>query len=107
MRARAEMLRSHAFKMAGLPVPPHAIPPAPVITTKSLGIVRWRGSAGAVNYSVERSTPEGKWELVCDKCAIDSDMGWPDLSPKSLMGAKYRITAYNADGEPSAPSAAR
>jgi mannan endo-1,4-beta-mannosidase len=107
MRARAEMLRSHAFKMAGLPVPPHPIPPAPIITTKSLGIVRWRGSAGAVNYSVERSAPDGKWELVCDKCAIDSDMGWPDLSPKGLMGAKYRITAYNADGEPSAPSAAR
>ncbi|WP_353070924.1 hypothetical protein [Tunturiibacter gelidiferens] len=55
MRARAEMLRSHAFKMAGLPVPPHPVPPAPVITTKSLGIVRWRGSVGAVNYSVERS----------------------------------------------------
>jgi mannan endo-1,4-beta-mannosidase len=51
MRTRTEMLRTHAFKMAGLPVPPHAIPPAPVITTKSLGIVRWRGSAGAVNSS--------------------------------------------------------
>jgi hypothetical protein len=107
MRARAEMLRIHAFKMAGLPVPPHAIPPAPVITTKSLGIVRWRGSAGAVNYSVERQTKDGKWELVCDKCAIDSDMGWPDFDPKSMMGATYRITAYNADGQPSAPSAAR
>jgi hypothetical protein len=59
----------------------HAVSPAPVITTKSLGIVRWRGWAGAVNYSVERSTPDGEWELVCDKCAIDSDMGWPDLSP--------------------------
>ena len=31
--------------------------------------------------------------LVCDKCAIDSDMGWPDLSPKGLMSAKCRITA--------------
>jgi len=107
MRARAEMLRTHAYKMASLAVPPHDIPPAPVITTKSLGIVRWRGSAGAVNYSVERQTKDGKWELVCDKCAIDADMGWPDPDPKSLMGGKYRITAYNADGKPSAPSAAR
>jgi mannan endo-1,4-beta-mannosidase len=107
MRARAEILRTHAFKMAGLPVPPHAIPPPPVITTKSLGIVRWRGSAGAVNYSVERSTPDDKWELVCDKCAIDADMGWPDLSPKGLIGAKYRITAYNADGKASEPSSER
>jgi mannan endo-1,4-beta-mannosidase len=101
------MLRSHAFKMAGLPVPPHPVPPAPIITTKSLGIVRWRGSAGAVNYSVERSMPDGNWELICDKCAKDSDMGWPDLSFKGLMGAKYRSTAYNADGEPGPPSAAR
>jgi mannan endo-1,4-beta-mannosidase len=107
MRARAEMLRTHAFKMAGQGVPPHAIPPAPVITTESLGIVRWRGSAGAVNYSVERSTADGKWELVCDKCAIDADMGWPDLDPKRMMGAKYRITAYNADGKASEPSAER
>ncbi len=95
------------MRAPGLPVPPHVIPPAPVITTKSLGIVRWRGSAGAVNYSVERSSPDGKWELVCDKCAIDSDMGWPDLSPKGLMGAKYRITAYNADGKASESSAER
>src|SRR5258708_16291967 len=105
MRARAEMLRTHAFNMAGLPAPPHAIPSAPVITTKSLGIVRWRGTAGAVNYSVERSTPDGKWELVCDKCATDTDMGWPDPSPKGLMGGKYRITAYNADGKATEPSA--
>jgi len=108
MRARAEMLRTHAFKMAGLPVvPAHAIPPAPVITTKSLGIIRWRGSAGAVNYSVERAASAGKWELVCDRCAIDSDMGWPDLSPNGLMGPKYRVTAYNADGKASEPSAER
>jgi hypothetical protein len=108
MRARAEILRTHAYKMAGLAVPPHDIPPAPLITTKSLGIVRWRGSAGAVNYSVERSTPDGKWELVCDKCATDTDLGWPDLSPgMGFLSAKYRVTAYNADGKPSAPSAER
>ena len=108
MRARTEMLRTHAYKMAGEAVPPHAVPAAPVITTKSLGIVRWRGSAGAVNYSVERKIGEsGKWDLVCDKCAIDQDLGWPDLNPAGLMGAKYRITAWNADGVASAPSAER
>lgn len=108
MRARAEMLRTHAFKMAGLPVPAHPVPAAPVITTKSLGIVRWRGSAGAVDYSVERSTPDGKWELVCDKCATDQDMGWPDLTPGlGALNAKYRIIAWNADGVASPPSAAR
>jgi hypothetical protein len=32
-------------------------------------------------------------------------MGWPDLSPKGLMGIKYRITAYKADGKASRPLA--
>lgn len=105
MRARAEMLRTHAFKMVGEPVPPHAIPPAPVITTMSAGIIRWRGSAGAVNYSVESSGPDGKWKLVCDKCAIDSDLGWTFSA--GFGAPKYRITAWNADGVPSAPSEVR
>ena len=54
MAARAEILRTHAFEMAGVPVPPHAIPPAPVITIKGLGLIAWRGSAGAVKYTIER-----------------------------------------------------
>ena len=109
MLARGEMLRTHAFKMAGEAVPPHPVPAAPAITTKSLGIVRWRGSAGAVSYSVERQMGDnGKWELVCDKCATDQDMGWPDLTPGlGVLGARYRITAYNAEGIASPPSAAR
>jgi hypothetical protein len=109
MRARAEMLRTHAFKMAGLAVPPHPAPATPVITTHSLGMVRWRGVAAAVNYSVERQVKDGApWELVCDKCATDADMGWPDLTPGlGALMSKYRITAYNADGVASAPSAVR
>jgi len=34
-------------------------------------------------------------------------MGWPDLNNMDLMGGTYRITAYNADCQPSAPSAVR
>jgi hypothetical protein len=34
-------------------------------------------------------------------------LGSPDLSPKGLMGIKYRITAYNADSKGSEPSAER
>jgi hypothetical protein len=108
MRARAEMLRTHGYKMAGLAVPAHDIPPAPVITTKSLGIVRWRGSAGAVNYTVERKASDSTpWETVCDMCATDTDLGWPDLNTALSFTSKYRVTAYNADGKPSKPSAER
>jgi hypothetical protein len=108
MRARAQQLRTHAYAMAGVPLPPHQIPPAPVITTKGLGFIGWRGSAGAVSYTVQRQVGEsGVWETICDKCANDANSPWPDPKPAGLFGAKYRVIAYNADGVPSQPSASR
>jgi hypothetical protein len=108
MRARAQQLRNHAYAMAGIPVPPHIVPPPPVITTGGLGFIGWRGSAGAVSYSVERQVGEsGNWETICDRCATDADAPWPDPKPAMMFGVKYRVIAYNADGTPSAPSAPR
>jgi len=109
MAARAELLRTHAFEMAGGPVPAHAIPPAPVITSKGMGLVAWRGSAGAVKYSIERKDNDsGAWQVVCDQCATDADTPWVDPKPApGIFGAKYRVTAYNADGKASEPSAER
>jgi mannan endo-1,4-beta-mannosidase len=109
MAARAELLRTHAFEIAGLPAPPHAIPPAPVITIKGLGLVAWRGSAGAVKYTIERKDSDtAPWHVICDKCATDADTPWVDPKPApGIFGAKYRITAYNADGKASEPSAER
>lgn len=109
MTARAELLRAHAFEMAGLPVPAHAIPPPPLITTQGLGVLGWRGSAGAVKYSIERKDSDtGPWQLICDKCATDADTPWVDPKPaRALFGVHYRVTAYNADGKASAPSADR
>jgi hypothetical protein len=108
MRARAELLRAHAFKMAGLAVPPHAIPPAPAVTTQGLGLLGWCGSAGAVVYSVQRQDDSKTWNTICDKCATDSDLPWIDPHPaQAIFGTKYRVIAYNADGVASAPSADR
>jgi hypothetical protein len=109
MQARAELLRAHAFKMAGLAVPPHAIPAAPVVTTMGLGLLGWRGSAGAVVYSVQRQDAAGKpWVTICDKCATDADSPWIDPKPApGIFVTKYRVIAYNADGAASAPSAER
>jgi hypothetical protein len=108
MRARAQQLRSHAYAMAGIAVPSHQVPPEPVITTKGIGLIGWRGSAGAISYSVQRQAGEsGPWETICDKCATDADSPWPDPKPAGIFGARYRVIAYNADGVGSAPSAAR
>ena len=107
--ARAELLRTHAFEIADGAVPPHAIPPAPVITTKGMGLIAWRGSAGAVSYTVERKdSNSAPWKVICDKCATDADTPWIDPKPaRGMSDAKYRVTAYNADGKASAPSAER
>jgi mannan endo-1,4-beta-mannosidase len=108
MAARAQQLRTHAFAMTGTPVPKHAVPPPPVITSTVLGgLIAWRGSAGAVRYSVERMDPTSKqWLTICDKCATDTDDPWADPHPV-LFGASYRVTAWNADGIPSPPSQPR
>lgn len=106
MAARAQLLRSHAYAMAGLAVPKHAVPPAPVITSVVIGgLVAWRGSAGAVRYSIERlDSATGQWQTVCDKCATDMDDPWIDPHPAPGFGAQYRVTAFNADGVASVTS---
>lgn len=98
MAARAQQLRAHAYAMSGMPVPRHAIPPAPVITSTVIGgLIAWRGSAGATRYSIERLDPKTKeWTTICDKCATDGDDPWVDPHP-ALLGVKYRVTPWNAD----------
>src|SRR5580692_11170926 len=93
MAARAQQLRAHAYAMSGTPLPKHATPPAPVITSIVIGgLIAWRGSAGAVRYSVERIDPGAKeWKTVCDRCATDTDDPWADPHA-TLFGARYRVT---------------
>jgi hypothetical protein len=105
MAGRAQQLRAHAYLMASVPLPKHMIPRQPEITSIVLGgLIAWRGSAGAVRYSIERLESGAKeWRVVCDRCATDIDNPWADPHP-SLSGVRYRVTAYNGDGVPSNPS---
>jgi mannan endo-1,4-beta-mannosidase len=104
MRNRAQQLRTHAFAMSASTVPSHAVPPAPQITSIVVGgLIAWRGSAGAIRYSIERKDAVSKgWQAVCDKCATDTDDPWAD--PRPVAGAQYRVTAFNLDGVASEPS---
>lgn len=108
MAARAQLLRTHAYQMAGVTVPKHKVPPPPVITSTVIGgLLAWRGSAGAMRYSVERLDAGSKdWKTICDKCARDADDPWIDPHPV-FFGAQYRVTAWNADDVPSPSSAGR
>ena len=113
MQARAELLRTHAYVMAGEAVPPHPVPAPPVITFKGIGILGWHGSAGAVVYSVQRRPSDSApWETACDRCATDADAPWVDekaanSSFATMFATKYRVIAYNAEGKASDPSAER
>jgi mannan endo-1,4-beta-mannosidase len=96
MQARAQILRTHAYQMRGIPVPPQSIPPAPIITRTSGGRIYWEGSAGAVDYSIQRSsTGWGNWKTVCDRCVTDQSNGWATTS-----SGYYRVIPYNLDGRP-------
>ena len=93
MGARAQQLRNHAYAMSGEVVSKHVVPSAPAITSVVVGgLVAWRGSAGAVRYTIERYDAASKqWLIVCNKCATDADDPWVDPHP-SPGGAQYRIT---------------
>ena len=96
--------------MSGEIVPKHMVPSAPVITSTVIGgLLAWRGSAGALKYSVQRrDTTLGshEWKTICDKCATDADDPWIDPHPV-FFGVQYRVTAWNLDGVASQASAVR
>jgi hypothetical protein len=104
MRARALAIRAHNYARRGLVVPPHALPPVPVVTSTDGGHVYWRGAVGAATYTVERSpSAGGPWTAICRRCATDAMDGFADPSAGPAR-AWYRVTAYNLDGRAGRPS---
>jgi len=109
MNARAQAIRKHNYAMRGLRMPAHAIPPAPTVTSVHYGQtsfigrvgarVYWQGSAGAMDYSVERAAAaRGPWVAVCRRCVTDVDDGYADVST-AANGAWFRVIPYNLDGK--------
>jgi len=97
MAARAQIIRSHNYARRGLRAPPHAIPPAPKVTTVIGGRVYWQGSAGAVDYSLQRATSAtGPWVTICRRCVTDLSDGYLDRTPGEGW---YRVIPYNIDGK--------
>jgi mannan endo-1,4-beta-mannosidase len=98
VRVGAQLLRTHAFRMRGLPTPAHPVPTIPRITS-SVNAISWRGVAGADRYTVERSLtgPNGPWLVICAQCKSDWDAPLPD-TVSSLDTPLYRVKAHNLDG---------
>jgi mannan endo-1,4-beta-mannosidase len=115
--SEVSLLRSHAYAMAGQPVPAYLVPPAPVITnvehvastTAGTGnLVEWRGSPGAAQYLVRRSTsgPGGPWTTVTTVSAAAIAAPYLDSGGGTGPTLWYQVTAINPAGVPGPPSSA-
>jgi hypothetical protein len=96
MRTAAQAFRTHSYAMSGLSVPANGAPNAPVITSSSNPIA-WKGSVGGDTYSIERSTDQTTWTVVCNKCVTDNNAPWND-STRPSGTVYYRIQAFNLSG---------
>jgi hypothetical protein len=107
MESRARALRRFDYSMADVMLAPaYLLPPKPDIISVRHGHVLWRGAAGALDYTIERSpNPQlpGTWTVVCQECTNDGAGGWQD--PEVPPGpAWYRIMPFNINGHKSPPS---
>jgi hypothetical protein len=109
MVTRMRALRRFEFAMTDmLTAPSYLLTPKPEIISAAHGHVLWRGAAGALNYTIERSPnpdlPNG-WQVVCDQCVTDNQAGWQDPSlPAGTVW--YRIMPFNINGHKALPSPA-
>lgn len=99
-------LRESAYRIRKSPLPQLEAPEAPILLP--IGTpedIKWRGSAGAEKYSLERAQQQdGPWMVIADNIIEDSVPFVPFKDVPSSEGSYfYRMMAHNQAG-PSAPS---
>jgi hypothetical protein len=100
VRDRARNVRRLTFRMLDMLPLAYAQPNPPQIISAVHGKVTWRGSAGAADYSIERSsdiTATGSWQTLCDQCATDLSPSWQDPNVPGTP-VWYRMKPYNING---------
>jgi hypothetical protein len=107
MEQRGRALRRFNFAMSDVwQAPAYQLTPKPEIISATGGRVVWRGAAGALDYTIERSAdprlPQ-TWETLCDECVTDASGPWQDPSP-SKEPAWYRVMPFNINGHKAQPS---
>ncbi len=107
MLQRGRAIRRFDYAMSDvLLAPAYLLPPKPEVIAAQGGRVAWRGAAGALDYSIERSPDPRQpqtWQMLCDECVSDADGPWQDPSP-SKDTAWYRVMPFNINGHKAEPS---
>jgi hypothetical protein len=97
-----EIVRSNAFAMRGLPVPPVLVPPPPkLLPIADASAISWQGSVGATGYQVERAAgPDGGWQIVATNVDEAFTQYRPEFTDENVPAGKwfYRVRAQNASG---------
>lgn len=100
------MYREQAYRIMGTlpPILPASDAPEMLAITNS-GSIKWRGSAGASSYNIERATdPEGPWEIIGKNVTDDKNVErgaklFGDSSAVAGIKYYYRVKAINQSGE--------
>jgi uncharacterized cupredoxin-like copper-binding protein len=103
---RGQALRTHAFAMRSLSLPPHAAPlPATLTSIKRTATgykLDWRGGTLSRSYTVERApSSSGPWQAV-GSILTDWDAPWIDTSSATSTAYYYRLVGTNYDGSATA-----
>lgn len=106
-----QLMRRLAFEVRGDEVPASPAPATPsLLPITEIADIRWRGSAGASYYMVEREIAgTGKWQVVANR--VDESLfpyrpAFVDDSAPIGSKVRYRVVAANETGisPPSLPS---
>jgi len=103
-----QLTREKAFKIRGLELPPPERPTGPtLLSIEDPATISWQGSAGAVDYIVQRAPKnDGPWSIVGDGVDDTEVQYRPLFNDQSAMPGEsyyYRVIARNRGGR-SAPS---
>jgi hypothetical protein len=101
------LVRSNAFAIRRLPVPPVAIPAPPkLLPIADAAAISWQGSVGATGYQVERAAKRaGDWQIISTNVDEAFTQYRPQFADENVPAGKwfYRVRARNESGisEPS------
>ena len=101
------LVRSNAFAIRGLPVPPVAVSAPPkLLPIADAAAISWQGSVGATGYQVERSAKrDGDWQIIANHVDEAFTQYRPQFADENVPAGKwfYRVRAQNESGisEPS------